>query len=240
MIAEGENEEVEFKQTLRWDIKQCNVNKELEGVIMKTIAAFANALGGTLLIGVADNGGISGLDNDYKALTGGNRDKFELHLKTLIINTFGEAFAATKVKLSLPQIDEKEICRVEILPADKPIDIKLADKGGAAQDRLYVRNGNSTREMTGDQAITSRSVSSDANRRRSPMEDGTYQQTSASPSGFSEGLVEEVVLSTFKELGYTCQRSGVISPDGSAPARLAYGDVLLTEMLAAAIERLNH
>lgn len=73
MIAEGENEEVEFKQTLRWDIKQGNVNKELEGVIMKTIAAFANALGGTLLIGVADNGGISGLDNDYKALTGGNR-----------------------------------------------------------------------------------------------------------------------------------------------------------------------
>ncbi|MDX1089675.1 hypothetical protein GOL89_21385 [Sinorhizobium medicae] len=58
------------------------------------------------------------------------------------------------MKLSFPQIEEKEICRVEILPANKPIYIKLADKGGAAQDRLYVRNGNSSREMTGDQAIT--------------------------------------------------------------------------------------
>jgi hypothetical protein len=154
MIAEGENEEVEFKQTLRWDIKQGTVNKELEGVIMKTIAAFANAQGGILLIGVTDNGDISGLDNDYKSLNGGNRDKFELHLKTLVINTFGEAFAATKVKLLFPEIDEKEICRVEILPANKPIYIKLADKGGAAQDRFYVRNGNSSREMTGDQAIT--------------------------------------------------------------------------------------
>ncbi|MBY3153178.1 DUF262 domain-containing protein [Rhizobium laguerreae] len=154
MIAEGENEEVEFKQTLRWDIKQGTVNKELEGVIMKTIAAFANAQGGTLLVGVADNGEIAGLDSDYKSLNGGNRDKFELHLKTLIINTFGEAFAATKVKLSFPDLDEKEICRVEILPANKPIYIRLADKGGAAQDRFYVRNGNSSREMSGDQAIT--------------------------------------------------------------------------------------
>ncbi|MFB7147126.1 GmrSD restriction endonuclease domain-containing protein [Agrobacterium deltaense] len=154
MIAEGENEEVEFKQTLRWDIKLGTVNKDLEGVIMKTIAAFANAHGGTLLIGVADNGEIVGLDNDYKSLNGGNRDKFELHLKTLIINTFGEAFAATKLKLAFPEVDEKEICRVEILPANKPIYIKLADKGGAAQDRFYVRNGNSSREMTGDQAIT--------------------------------------------------------------------------------------
>lgn len=154
VITEGENEEVEFKQTLRWDIKLGNVNKELEAVIMKTIAAFANAHGGTLLIGVADSGEIKGLDNDYKSLNGGNRDKFELHLKTLIINTFGEAFAATKLKLAFPEVDEKEICRVEILPANKPIYIKLADKGGAAQDRFYVRNGNSSREITGDEAIT--------------------------------------------------------------------------------------
>ncbi|RVJ45860.1 DUF262 domain-containing protein [Sinorhizobium medicae] len=153
MIDEGENEEVEFKETLRWDVRQGAVNKELEGVIMKTIAAFANAQGGTLLIGVADDGTISGLDNDYKTLNGGNRDKFELHLQTLIINTFGEAFAATKLKLSFPEIDEKEICHVEITPAKKQIYVKLADKGGAPQDRFYVRNGNSSREITGDQAI---------------------------------------------------------------------------------------
>lgn len=71
------------------------------------------------------------------------------------------------------------------------------------------------------------------------MEDVIYQQTSASPSGFSEGLVEEVVLSTFQDLGYTYQSSGVISPDGTVPARLAYGDVLLSDVLAAAVERLN-
>lgn len=152
LIAEGENGEVEFKETLRWDVKQGTVNKELEGVIMKTIAAFGNAQGGTLLIGVADNGTISGLDNDYKALNGGDRDKFELHLKTLAINAFGEAVAATKLKLTFPQIEEKEICRVDIMPANKPIYLRLADKSGAAQERFYVRSGNSSREMIGEQA----------------------------------------------------------------------------------------
>src|SRR3546814_11875997 len=50
MIAEGESEELEFKQTLRWDITAGRVNKELEGVIVKTIAASANSFnGGTLL-----------------------------------------------------------------------------------------------------------------------------------------------------------------------------------------------
>ncbi|MGO7375048.1 type I restriction endonuclease subunit R [Rhizobium ruizarguesonis] len=71
------------------------------------------------------------------------------------------------------------------------------------------------------------------------MEDVLYRQASTSPSGFSEGLVEEVVLGTLQELGYVYQPSQIISPDGSAPARLAYGDVLLSEMLAAAVERLN-
>ncbi|WP_430258280.1 type I restriction endonuclease subunit R [Neorhizobium sp. IRS_2294] len=71
------------------------------------------------------------------------------------------------------------------------------------------------------------------------MEDILYRQASTSPSGFSEGLVEEVVLGTLQELGYVYQPSQVISPDGSAPARLAYGDVLLSKMLAAAVERLN-
>jgi hypothetical protein len=154
MIAEGENEDVEFKQTLRWDVRQGAVNKDLESVIMKTIAAFANAQGGALLMGVADDGTITGLDNDYKALNGGDRDKFELHLKTLAINAFGEAFAATKLKLSFPEIEDKELCRVEIAPANKPMYLKVADKGGSMQERFYVRNGNSSREMTGAEALS--------------------------------------------------------------------------------------
>lgn len=72
-------------------------------------------------------------------------------------------------------------------------------------------------------------------------DDVFYSQAEAkgASAGFSEGLVEEAVLATFKDLGYLYQPSQVISPDGSAPARLAYGDVLLSQVLAAAVDRLN-
>ena len=52
LIAEGESDELEFKSTLRWDIHEGVINKKLEEVAIKTVAAFANSQGGTLLIGI--------------------------------------------------------------------------------------------------------------------------------------------------------------------------------------------
>ena len=74
LILEGESGELEFKSTLRWDTKEGALNKKLEEVIIKTVAAFANSQGGTLLIGVADNGEVLGLDADYNSMGGESRD----------------------------------------------------------------------------------------------------------------------------------------------------------------------
>ena len=60
LISEGEHEQLEFKQTLRWDVEQRQHNNVLEEVTVKSIASFANGKGGTLLIGVRDDGGIVG------------------------------------------------------------------------------------------------------------------------------------------------------------------------------------
>src|SRR6266571_9260234 len=75
LIAEGESDELEFKSTLRWDLKEGTVNKRLEEVIAKTVAAFANSQGGTLLIGVDDEGQVLGLEHDYLSLGDVDRDK---------------------------------------------------------------------------------------------------------------------------------------------------------------------
>src|SRR3546814_14069833 len=83
MIAEGESEELEFKQTLRWDIQEGRVNNELEGVIVKTIAAFANIFnGGTLLLGVSVNGASVGLEHAFECPGEAHNDRFELHTPT--------------------------------------------------------------------------------------------------------------------------------------------------------------
>ena len=152
LIAEGENEDLELKETLRWDVREQKVNKDLESVIMKTIAAFANAQGGTLVIGVRDKGAIVGLESDYKALGGADKDKFELHLTNLVQKHFGQAFGATKTRFTFPVVQDVELCRVDISPANRPTFIKLAAKGGPPQDRFFVRSGNSSQELTGSEA----------------------------------------------------------------------------------------
>ena len=57
LIDVGESGEVEFKSTLRWHLHAERMDKEIEHASLKTIAAFLNTAGGTLLIGVNDDGG---------------------------------------------------------------------------------------------------------------------------------------------------------------------------------------
>ena len=69
IIQQGEGPLLEFKSTFRWDIEQSRTNRLLEGVVLKSLAGFLNSKhGGTLLIGVADNGEIIGLENDFQTL----------------------------------------------------------------------------------------------------------------------------------------------------------------------------
>ena len=89
LIKDGENQFVEFKATLRWDLRQSKVNKQLEFVIIKTIAGFMNTNGGKLLIGVDDNGNILGLNQDFETLKKPDTDGFEQYLMQLIALELG-------------------------------------------------------------------------------------------------------------------------------------------------------
>lgn len=148
MIAEGEDDELEFKSSLRWDFKEQTVNKKLEDVVLKTVSAFANGQGGTLLIGVNDEGETLGLEGDYHALGGANRDKFELHLRNLLNACFGTAFVTSKLKVTFPSVAEVEICQIDIQPSTKPLIISVKDKNGQEQEKFYVRSGNSSQDLS--------------------------------------------------------------------------------------------
>jgi hypothetical protein len=147
LIAEGESDELEFKSTLRWDVKEGTINKKLEEVIMKTVAAFANSQGGTLLIGVGDDGGVLGLEPDYHSLGGVDRDKFELHLRNLLNQQFGTGFVTSKVMIKFQDVEEKEVCQIETAPAKAPVILKVKDKNGQPTEKFYARSGNSSQEI---------------------------------------------------------------------------------------------
>lgn len=147
LIAEGESDEMEFKSTLRWDLKEGGVNKKLEEVITKTVAALGNSKGGTLLIGVADDGEILGLEPDYNSLTSPTRDGFELHLRNLLNQQFGPTFVTSKVAVRFHAVGDKQVCQVETQPAKEPVIVTLKDKNGHAVEKFYARSGNSSQEI---------------------------------------------------------------------------------------------
>src|SRR5690606_15806240 len=86
LISDGESKVAEFKSTARWNLHTQAHDPKLEAAIAKTICGFMNAEGGTLLIGVADDGAVVGIENDYSTLGKPNRDGFELFLTQLVDN----------------------------------------------------------------------------------------------------------------------------------------------------------
>lgn len=147
IIADGESDGLEFKSTLRWDLVEGTTNKKLEEVVMKTVAAFANSQGGTLLIGVADDGEIVGLQHDYHSLGAGDRDKFQLHLRNLMNQQFGTSFVSSKVAITFSEIGDRDVCQVDVTRAKEPLILKAKDKNGQTVEKFYARSGNSSQEI---------------------------------------------------------------------------------------------
>ncbi len=121
---DGETRFLEYKSTLRWDVNRASKAGYLEDAVVKTIAGFANSVyGGTLLVGVTDDGGIYGLEDDYATFSKrgerGDRDLWGQHLKNLL-DRLGKS-AAALVDWEFFTIDGKDICRVSIDPSDHPV-----------------------------------------------------------------------------------------------------------------------
>lgn len=147
LIGRGEDNFLEFKSSIRYDFRELQVSKKMEEVILKTIAAFSNAEGGILLVGVTDEGEVLGLENDYNTLQKANKDGLELHLRNLINDHYGTEYATNYLKIAFPVVDEKEICLIEIKPGMKPLFTLIKDKNGNAQKKFYVRSGNTSQEI---------------------------------------------------------------------------------------------
>ena len=147
IIEEGESTNVEFKSTLRYDNNTQKMNKALEEVIMKSIAAFSNTEGGRLFIGITNDGEIIGLEHDYSTLKQPNRDFFELHLRTLIETYYGNAFSAEGIRIDFIVEDGKDICVVYVTKGKEPVYTKITNKQGAKEEKFYIRVGNSSREI---------------------------------------------------------------------------------------------
>ncbi|WP_167880370.1 AlbA family DNA-binding domain-containing protein [Nocardioides guangzhouensis] len=150
LMAAGESGSVEFKSSARYNRHSGRRDERVEHAIVRALAGFLNAEGGILLIGVSDDGGVTGIEDDYPLLKAPGRDPFELWLRDLLIKSMGPLATAT-LHVEFTVVDGHDVCRVSAPPATRPVFVRSAKGQPAA---LYVRVGNSTRELGIDEALT--------------------------------------------------------------------------------------
>jgi predicted HTH transcriptional regulator len=146
LIKLGESYVLEFKSTLQWDVIQGKQNNELRNSSLKTVAAFLNSQGGTLVIGVEDDGAIFGLEQDLKLLDG-SRDRFEQLLTRLVTDTIGVGIAPL-YRVRFDAVDGKEVCIVDVERASEPVFLK-SDKA----KQFFVRVGNTSRALDHEEML---------------------------------------------------------------------------------------
>lgn len=148
LLAAGESDRVEFKETARWNVREEKKDARMEAVIAKTVAAFLNSRGGTLLIGVDDSGRIAGLARDYATLRTPDADRFELWLHDMLSTTVGTN-AAALLTIRFARIGDDDVCAVRCPRSPEPV---FVSQGNSTD--LWVRVGNSTRSFGVDEAVT--------------------------------------------------------------------------------------
>ena len=144
LIKQGESKTLEFKSTLCWNLKEDRKDNRVTFAALKTIAAFLNTEGGDLLIGVADDGSVVGIEKDWLD----NDDKFMLHLVQVVRNALGDR-AGTCVDPKTQELDGGTVCVVSCQRSPEPVFLRWKGMESAEEGDFFVRSGPGTVKLPG-------------------------------------------------------------------------------------------
>ncbi len=123
LINKGESDTIEFKETLSFSIKAEQQTKKtretIESVVAKTVVGFLNKRGGTLFIGVSDDGVAIGLERDLEYFYQSNIDRLLLKLREIFENKIGNQYLSFW-KYEAININSKNIIRIDCIPTLDP------------------------------------------------------------------------------------------------------------------------
>ena len=150
ILAKDEGTVVEFKSTLLADVRRARSDPTYRATradqvvhsTLKTVCAFLNTDGGTILLGVEDDRTICGLDMDYRILSEGrqSRDGWELELRNLVEGRFRDGRSVNNfVRVSFAVVGSSDVALVRVSPRSKFSYIRNGDL-----TETYVRQGNRT------------------------------------------------------------------------------------------------
>jgi CheY-like chemotaxis protein len=137
LLQHGEDEHLEFKSTLRWNLHADKSDSRIENQCLKTVAAYLNSESGILLIGVDDDGQLLGLDKDHFR----SEDKFLLHWHNLLREYLG-AEMAQLVRSTVRDLNGKRVLIVQCGRSPRPVFFRRDN-----DEAFYVRMGNTSQAL---------------------------------------------------------------------------------------------
>jgi Putative DNA-binding domain len=169
LISGGESTRLEFKQTLQWDTALHKRNPELLRACVKTVCAFLNGEGGILLIGVANSGEPTGLEDDIRDFKDRKTtDGFESRFRDALVAGL-DPESSHLATMSFPVVCGVQICRVDVERSPHPVflvgknipqQFYVREEGALPQPvrcpscgelihppEFYVRKGNASRPL---------------------------------------------------------------------------------------------
>lgn len=147
MVNSAESDVLEFKETLSLCLRELQKKSYIELAVLKTIGAFLNTKGGTLLVGVSDDNKALGISAEVDKLYGGSQDKFLLHFQNMLKENIGPSFYSF-IEESIVKVDSIPILRVNVLPASKACFV-----GKGKDEKFYVRRNPATAELAGSEML---------------------------------------------------------------------------------------
>ncbi|MEX2220899.1 MAG: RNA-binding domain-containing protein, partial [Candidatus Rokuibacteriota bacterium] len=148
LIKRGESKTLEFKSTLRWSLKDGRQDdKGVTHAVLKTVAAFLNTEGGDVLIGVADDGAVVGIEHDQLD----SDDKFMRHLVQVVRNGLGDR-AGTCIDPAVQIVQGRSVCLVSCQRSPEPVFLKWKSMEASPDGDFYVRSGPGSVRLVPDSA----------------------------------------------------------------------------------------
>jgi hypothetical protein len=137
-ISMDESISFERKSTLRWSIKEKQIKDYIVDTVLKTIVAFLNTDGGTLIIGQDDEKNIVGIEVDkFK-----NQDDCSKFLKDKIKSNIGIKYLETYIKYSFYKFEEKTLL---IINCTK---LPIKERAFLNETDFYKRTGPSNEKLS--------------------------------------------------------------------------------------------
>jgi len=149
LLKQHESKTLEFKATLRWNLKEGRKDPSVTHAVLKSIAAFLNTEGGDLLIGVGDDRSVLGIEADAFE----SEDRFMLHLSQVVRNALGDP-AGTCVDPRMQVVKGKTVCVVTCQRSPEPVFLRTVETSEDAPGDFYVRSGPGTVKLSAADAET--------------------------------------------------------------------------------------